>query len=96
MTLQIRYEVIVIANMSCSICCCDDYKFNVTFMCMLSCVCLSGFIQALESFGRSWKLTILFSRTCKVLENGGFFILAMQKFWIFVWDIVECPKMDIT
>ena len=46
-------------------------------------------------FGKLWKLMIQFSRSWKVLEKKEFFKMAMEKFWIFVWENSKCSKMDI-
>ena len=37
-------------------------------------------MRVLESFRQLWKLKMPFSRTWKVLEKRGFFIMAMEKF----------------
>ena len=42
-------------------------------------------VRVLESFEKLWKLKMQFSKTWKVLEKKGYFKMAMEKFWIFVW-----------
>ena len=36
-------------------------------------------------FEKSWKLIMQFSMTWNV-EKGKFFKMAMENFWIFVWE----------
>ena len=49
----------------------------LTVIMLLVDLCME-FVQALESFGRLWKLIMPFSKTWKMLENEGFFKLTME------------------
>ena len=45
---------------------------------------MPGFVQVLDTFGKVWKLIMPLSRPWKVLER--FHEMAIEKFWIFVWE----------
>ena len=47
----------------------------------------TGLVAFLESFGKLWKLIMLFSRTWKVLETKGFSKLLWKSFWVFVGEV---------
>ena len=49
----------------------------------------TGFVRALESFVKLWKLKMPFPRTWKILENEMISKMAIEKFWIFVWKSLE-------
>ena len=48
---------------------------------------------------RAWQIhfsLLLLSRTWKFLGKGRFFKMALEKFWIFVWESLKYRRMDIT
>ena len=42
--------------------------------------------KGVDISGKLWKLLMQFSSTRKVLEEKKYFKMAMEKFWIFVWE----------
>ena len=50
------------------------------------------------SFGKFRKVIGIDNAVFQYLEHfgkGKFFKIAMEKFWIFVWEILKYPEMDV-
>ena len=55
-----------------------------------------GSVRVPESFGKLWRAIMLFSRTWKGLEKGGFSNWAWNSFGFLFGKILKYPKMDVT
>ena len=63
---------------------------------MLAIYQLTALSRVRTRFGKFRKLEMSFSRTWKGLEKRGFFKMAVEKLWIFVWkNSSKYPKMDV-
>ena len=51
-----------------------------------------------KGFGKFWKVKEIDNASFQDMENfrkGKIFNMAMEKFWIFIQEILQYPKIDI-